>query len=164
MRKLMIWDLDKTVINSNHRYSTLENGDIDLPFWKENCTPEKIALDTLLPLAVLMAYQYSIKGNMVAICTARVMSPYDWRFLNDNSKYVPFHYAMHRPEGCTTGDAELKKQQILKLVRELNLSPYQFHNHVEVFDDNPTVLKMCDQLGIKSHCSLKLNAQLRATA
>ena len=161
MRKLLIFDLDKTVIDSSHRYSTLPNGDIDLPFWIENCTPENIAKDKLLPFASFMEYQYSITGNMVAICTARVMSPYDWKFLNDNRSKIPFHYAMHRPEGCTTPDAELKKIQILKLVKELHLSPFQLHNHVEIFDDNPTVLSMADRLGIKAHCSITLNNQLK---
>ena len=33
MNRYKIWDLDGTVIDSSHRYSTLENGDIDLPRW-----------------------------------------------------------------------------------------------------------------------------------
>lgn len=164
MKHLMIYDLDRTVIDSSDRYATLENGDIDLPFWKANCTPENISRDTLLPLSSLMAYHYSIKGNMVAICTARVMSPYDWLYLNNNRSKIPFHYAMHRPEGCTTPDAELKKIQILKLIKELDLSPFELQNKVTVYDDNPTVLKMCDSLGIKNHCSIKLNSQFRKTA
>lgn len=161
MRKLLIFDLDKTVINSNHRYATLSNGDIDLPHWKRNCTPKQIALDTLLPFADFMAAQYAVKGNMIAICTARVMSPFDWKFLNDNSSKIPFHYAMHRPEGCTTADATLKKQQILKLFKELNLSPFQIRNSVAIYDDNPTVLEMAWKLGITGHCSVKLNKQYR---
>lgn len=160
-RKLLIYDLDGTVINSDHRYSTLENGDIDLPFWRENSTPENIANDTILPLSSLMAYHYSIKGNMVAVCTARVLSPYDWKYLKDHSDKIPFHYAMHRPEGCTTADAVLKKQQILKLCNELELSPFMIRTRVEIFDDNPTVLRMADQLGITSHCSITLNKQFR---
>ena len=162
--KLKIFDLDRTVINSDHRYNTLENGDIDLGKWIENCTSDKIEKDFILPFARHMKECYETKGTMVAICTARVMGPFDWRFLNDHSNEIPFHYAMHRPEGCRTGDAELKKLQILKLCNELELSPFALRNNVEIFDDNPTVLKMAYQLGIKAHCSLKLNEQYRKLA
>ena len=37
-----IWDLDGTVIDSSHRYSTLPNGDIDLPRWIADNTKANI--------------------------------------------------------------------------------------------------------------------------
>ena len=46
-----IFDLDHTVIDSSHRQATLPNGDLNLQHWRENATPEKIAQDSLLPLA-----------------------------------------------------------------------------------------------------------------
>ena len=52
-----IWDLDGTVIDSSHRYSTLPNGDIDLPRWIADNTKANIERDSLLPLARLDALQ-----------------------------------------------------------------------------------------------------------
>ena len=77
MQKFKIWDLDGTVIDSSHRYYTLENGDIDLPRWIENNTRENIALDKLLPLADLMRDNYR-SGDTVIICTARVLGFSQW--------------------------------------------------------------------------------------
>ena len=71
-----IWDLDGTVIDSSHRYSTLANGDIDLPRWIADNTRENIERDTLLPLARLMQSNYA-HGDVVIICTARVLGVWD---------------------------------------------------------------------------------------
>ena len=158
LKKLVIFDLDNTVIDSSHRYATLPNSqDIDLTFWKENCTRENIALDTLLPAIETMRAKYNTTGVMVAICTARVMSLWDWKFLRDNN--VPFHYAMHRPKGCATADALLKKQQILKLAEEIGMSIHQV-TKIELYDDNASVLKMARSIGINGFCALKLNREL----
>ena len=67
-----IFDLDGTVIDSSHRKATLPDGSLDLDHWIENCTPEKIAGDSLLPLAGYMRQVYP--HHEVLICTARVMS------------------------------------------------------------------------------------------
>ena len=154
MRKLIIFDLDQTVIDSGHRYAVLSNGDIDLPYWRQHSTPKLIARDKLLPMAKFMRAQFAITGNMVAICTARIMSIWDWKFLRDND--LPFHFAMHRLDNINTKDAILKKQQILKLAADLKLSPSQF-SKIEIYDDNPTVLDMAEKLGIKPFCSVQFN-------
>jgi len=74
-----IWDLDGTVIDSSHRYSTLPNGDIDLPKWIADNTRENIEQDQLLPLARLMQSNYA-HGDIVIICTARVLGVWDHVF------------------------------------------------------------------------------------
>ena len=48
---LFIFDLDGTTIDSSHRQNTLPDGSLNLDAWVRNNTPEKIAADTLLPLA-----------------------------------------------------------------------------------------------------------------
>jgi hypothetical protein len=68
---------------------------------------------------------------------------------------------MHRLEGCSTADALLKKQQILKLASELNMSIHNF-TKTEIYDDNKTVLDMARSIGIRAFCSIELNKRLAA--
>ena len=101
---IILWDLDHTVIDSSHRQCTLPNGNLDLAHWKENCTPEKIARDSVLPLAVKM--RQTVVNNTQAICTARVMSAADVRFLKLHN--LPYHALMSRAPDDSRGDAEYK--------------------------------------------------------
>ena len=48
---LFIFDLDGTTIDSSHRQNTLPDGSLNLDAWVRNNTPEKIARDSLLPMA-----------------------------------------------------------------------------------------------------------------
>ena len=68
-----IFDLDGTVINSKHRYRSLENGDIDLPYWIENNTRENCQKDSLLPAIRTLRNDHRA-GCKIIICTARVLS------------------------------------------------------------------------------------------
>ena len=47
---IAIYDLDNTIIDSEHRQLSNDDGSINLEHWFENCTEEKINKDTLLPL------------------------------------------------------------------------------------------------------------------
>jgi len=71
---LTVFDLDGTLLSSQHRYRTDKTGlKIDLQHWRDNSTPEKIALDSLLPLAQLYKKLLKDKNCIVAIATARVV-------------------------------------------------------------------------------------------
>lgn len=83
MRNINIFDLDGTVIDSSKRVIPClkENGDLDLQKYIDTaCSPEKVATDTLLPLAQYMQ-QLINKGETVCIVTARYMNPCDYVFL-----------------------------------------------------------------------------------
>ena len=148
--KLAIFDLDGTVICSKHRHAALPNGDIDLVHWVENSTPRKIAADSLLPLVNKLRTLYA-KGHKVIICTARVMSRHDYQFLLRNN--IPFDWVISRPKGCTTPDAELKREKLERLFARLNVKP----GCAQMWDDNDKVLTAAKAIGIKTHDAKRLN-------
>ena len=151
--KLTIFDLDHTVIDSSHRQLTREDGSLDLDHWIENCTPQKVAADSLLPLANEMRRRYAM-GERIVICTARVMSRADYRFLLQNN--LPFDFVLSRPKGCRTPDAELKHSQLTRLFARVNVQA----RHVEMYDDNVHVLAVMSKAGVKCHCAIKANKKM----
>lgn len=84
VRRVNIWDLDGTVINSFHRVSPCldSNGDLDLDKYKSYaCKHELIQQDSLLPLVELMRQQMNEPDTKNYIVTARLMSKSDYYFL-----------------------------------------------------------------------------------
>lgn len=105
-----IFDLDGTVIDSRHRYRTLPNGDIDLPYWLEQAEKrEMVFADTLLPLVHRMRKLF-IEGETVIVCTSRTIHPLWIEFLSVHN--IPYSVMLARPDGCMTGDADLKEQML----------------------------------------------------
>jgi hypothetical protein len=142
MNRYKIWDLDGTVIDSSHRYSTLPNGDIDLPRWIADNTRANIEQDTLLPLARLMQSNHR-QGDIVIICTARVLGVWDHCFLADHG--IKAQFILSRALGDNRGDAEMKRQKLLALFA----------------DDNQGVLDMAEKLGIRTRNAVQLNFKLK---
>jgi hypothetical protein len=148
--QIAIFDLDGTVIDSEHRKVALPNGDIDLAHWRENCTAEKIAQDGLLGLVYEMRALYA-RGINVIICTARVLSNHDYAFFANND--IPSNYILSRPEGCNTSDGILKAQQITELLERLNIPA----KAVEMWDDNQSVIACMKEIGVKCHDAKLIN-------
>jgi hypothetical protein len=82
-KEIHIYDMDGTVVCSMHRFKTNQEGKIDLAYWIENCTPEKIAMDSLLPLAKQYQEQLANPEIYVVIATARVMEQADLDFVKN---------------------------------------------------------------------------------
>ena len=101
-----VFDLDGTVIDSRHRYATLPNGDIDLQHWRDHCTPEHIANDTLLPCANKMRRAFN-NGHKVIVATSRIMQEADFAFLDQHGLFADA--ILFRPEGVNDGCADLKE-------------------------------------------------------
>ena len=140
---MKIFDIDGTIADSRHRQNTLPCGSLDLAHWRENSTPEKVAKDSELPLAQYMRACYKA-GDIVAICTARVMDQADWDWLESHN--LKFHYAMSRIEGDCRPDAVLKQDKILDLlINKLRRLPGL---DIELYDDNQSVLSMGRRLGL----------------
>ena len=152
-----IWDLDGTVIDSSHRYSTLANGDIDLPKWIADNTRENIERDTLLPLARLMQSNYA-HGDIVIICTARVLGVWDKVFLADHG--IKAHFILSRALGDNRGDADMKRQKLLALFADLQIPFARWTRNATFYDDNQGVLDMAERLGIRTKNAVQLNLQL----
>lgn len=152
-----IWDLDGTVIDSSHRYSTLANGDIDLPRWIADNTRENIERDSLLPLAELMKSNHRL-GDVVIICTARVLGVWDRVFLAEHG--IKAHFVLSRALGDNRGDADMKRQKLLALFADLQIPFARWTRNATFYDDNQGVLDMAERLGIRTKNAVQLNLQL----
>lgn len=161
MNRYKIWDLDGTVIDSSHRYSTLANGDIDLPKWIADNTRENIERDSLLPLARLMKSNYR-QGDIVIICTARVLGVWDHVFLADHG--IKAHFILSRALGDNRGDAEMKRQKLLALFADLKIPFARWTKSAWLYDDNQGVLNMAETLGIRTRNAVQLNSKLKRKA
>jgi hypothetical protein len=159
--KYKIWDLDGTVIDSSHRYSTLPNGDIDLPRWRADNTKENIELDSLLPLAKLMRSNYRM-GDTVIICTARVLSTWDHIFLARHQ--LNANFILSRALDDNRGDAEMKRAKLFALFADLKVPFARWTRNATFYDDNAGVLSMAERYGIRAKNATKLNLQLTKQA
>ena len=84
IKQIHIYDIDGTLVDSSHRYRIdPTTGKIDLSYWIENCTPEKIMADTLLPLAAQYQAQLLNPEIYTVLATARVLDIADWRYISD---------------------------------------------------------------------------------
>ena len=154
-----IWDLDGTVIDSAHRYATLPNGDIDLPRWIADNTRANIEQDKLLPLARLMRSNYR-QGDIVIICTARVLSTWDHVYLAKHQ--LKANYILSRSIGDNRGDAEMKRAKLIALFSDLGIPLARWTRRATIYDDNKTVLSTLARYGIRTRNANLLNSQLRA--
>ena len=152
---LYIFDLDHTVIDSSHRQLTRADGSLDLDHWIENCTREKIYQDRLLPLARLMRSAYN-NGHQVIVCTARVLSVWDYAFLADHD--LRAHAILSRPMGCADADDVLKKNLLLDHFKGVALA--RWTRSAYFYDDNQGVLSMAKTLGIHTRDAVQLNSKL----
>lgn len=159
MYSIRVYDLDGTVICSQHRKATLPDGSLDLDHWIENSTPEKIANDSLLPAVELMRKHWS-KGDQIVICTARVLSDADYMFFMEND--IPFHSVLSRPQGCTMGDAELKDIQLRLYAQSIGISWKRFCAIAKLYDDNQKVLTRLESIGMAVSDATILNKVMAA--
>jgi hypothetical protein len=138
--KICIYDLDGTIIDSSHRATHDENGQIDLNGWKEKSTKDFIFQDSLMPLYTQLVKDYK-NGDMVIICTAREFSKWDWEYLYTHGIY--FDRVISRPKGNVTTDWKLKQNQL----RYLFTLP-QYRDKQKIFyDDNGNNLFALADLG-----------------
>lgn len=149
---IVIFDLDGTTINSDHRHATLADGTLNLEAWKENCTPEKIFQDQVLPLGKLVSKIG--KKAFTIICTARNMSDADFEFLMDNGICVD--KIISRPHGNNEPDAQLKKKQLNSF---LSLKQFKHKNKI-MFDDADSVRSTLRKIGITVIHPNKINERL----
>jgi len=135
MKMIEIFDCDGVLVDSSHRYRNLPNGSIDLEYWIENNTPEKVAHDSLLATAA--DYQKSLQDSQrfTIIATARQCAAHDFEFFRSRLG-MPQHI-IYRKKGDSRTDWKLK---VAGLNRILNLR--QFKNRaVRLWEDNPVTIE-----------------------
>jgi hypothetical protein len=155
---IVVFDLDGTVICSQHRHLSKPDGSLDLEHWIENCTAEKIFADKLLPLARSMRRMHKA-GHHIVICTARVMSEHDLAYLANNG--LPYHGLLSRAEGDRRPDAEMKVCLLNRYLFDLGYGSIREANCI-MFDDNLNVLAEMAKQGVICINATKENARLVA--
>jgi len=155
-----IFDLDDTVINSSHRQRFI-NGELDLPYWKENNTPEKVLLDTLLPLANVWRKAESV-GHEIVICTSRVFTNADYKLLK--SFNLEYDDLISRPENDETSCGYLKLRQLAEWQGDLFFSWDDFTNNSIMFDDSLDVQKVLRANGVRVICPNYYNSRKKLAA
>ena len=155
-----IIDLDGTVICSKHRQATDSEGNLDLKHWVQNSTADLVAGDSLLPCIDLMRTKFYSGNHTVIVCTARVLSDFDFEFflLND----IPYHAMLSRPDGCTMPDADLKDIQLRIYAQNQGISWAKFASRAVILDDNKAVLTRLKSIGIIGIDAVQLNQEMRA--
>ena len=93
-KKIEVFDLDGTVIDSSHRTPSNPDGTLDLQGYYKQRTRQNIFKDTLLPLADVMKDRYRSGDYHVVICTAREIDQDDLDFLEYHG--LKFHEMLDR--------------------------------------------------------------------
>lgn len=145
IKRMAIYDMDGTIVDSTHRYRTINlNGRevIDLQYWRDN--QHKALADSLLPMAEQYKKDLADPSCYVVIATARVMNTPDWEFV-EKVLGKP-DYFISRKEGDAQSGKTLK---INGLAKFFNLKNFQ--NAACVFyEDNVEYLKaVCDRFKIQ---------------
>lgn len=146
IRKLAIYDMDGTIVDSSHRYRTVTNPDgserIDLDYWRAN---EHLAMqDKLLPLADQYRQDLQDPECYVIIATARVINRPDARFI-DKVLGVPDYIISRKPDDSVSGK-DLKCNGLQKF---FNLKNFREADAV-FYEDNTSYLKaVCDRFNIR---------------
>ena len=143
IKRIQIYDMDGTIVDSLHRYKTLECGTkIDLQYWRDN--EYRAYDDSLLPLAEQYKKDLTDPECYVIIATARIIRDEDMRFIKD--KLGMPDYIISRKENDNRSGGELKIKGLQKFFNLKN-----FKNAVAVFyEDNTAYLKkVCDYFNIR---------------
>ena len=146
IRKVSIYDMDGTIVDSLHRYRTVTDAQgitkIDLDYWRAN---EYRAMDDgLLPLADQYMAELIDPSVYVIIATARVMSNPDWQFVNEILG-KPDYFISRKPGDNISGS----KLKINGLQKFFNLRQFRKADAV-FYEDNTSYLKaVCDHFNIR---------------
>lgn len=129
IKQVHIYDMDGTIVCSQHRFRVNSHGKIDLQYWIDNCTPEKIAQDSLLPLAEQYKAQLSDPEIYVVIATARVLEAADLDFIKNQlgmpNKIVSRNGRKDTRKGAAMKIAGLRYLKNLKQFKNASLHFYE---------------------------------------
>lgn len=156
MKRVVIFDLDETIIDSKHRTPNRPDGTLDLDRYFALKNRDSIMRDTLLPLAAFFK-ALDRSENYVVICTARAMNQDDRDYLALHG--LDAHLVLCRPEDGSENhikDATLKARKIQRL---RNLKQFR-DKPVTMFDDSPPVIRKMRETGIVCLNAIKVNETL----
>jgi len=145
IKKIKIYDLDGTLIDSSHRYRTI-NGRIDLEHWRANDTRKNVLEnDSFLDLYKWLQIDLKRADTFVIFATARACTynDHNYEFLQNNN-IVPDMFIHRMGELDNRGGAALKIEAIKPLLKLKKFENATIH----IFEDNIQYLHdMCMSLG-----------------
>lgn len=157
MKRVVIFDLDETVVDSAHRTPNHADGTLNLPLYLTLKTRENTLQDTLLPLADYWK-SLDLSETYVIVCTARTWSDFDQEFLDMHGLRAHKIIARFTPAQCKMRDADLKRRGLSKL-----FALRQFHKLPKyMFDDAKPVIAEMRRMGLVCLNSHKVNRKLAA--
>ena len=128
IERIEIYDMDGTIVSSEHRYRLGKDGKIDLQHWIENCTPEMIEKDTLLPLAEKYKRDIADPTVYVVIATARYMQEADFNYVRDMlgmpNKIIYRHEKNNHMRGA---NMKINGLKYLKTLKQFAKIPKRFY-------------------------------------
>jgi hypothetical protein len=151
-----IFDLDHTVIDSTHRQLTDGAGNLCLKHWRENCTLEKIMQDSLLPLAQVMR-DYHARGDIIIICTARIVTEHDIAFLDYHN--LPWNVLISREPDDARADGVYKLARLKELAETYGFASLRDMGAI-MFDDNKHVIAVMMANGVYCFDAIKYNRRI----
>ena len=158
MKRIVIFDLDETIVDSSHRTPNHPDGTLNLPLYLNLKTRENTLRDGLLPLADFWR-SLDLSETYVVVCTARIWADFDQEFLDMHGLVA--HKILHRAaDGSenTTPDGKLKRKWLRRI---LNLKQFQKLPAI-MFDDANKVIAEIRSMGIPCLNAHKVNAKLSA--
>lgn len=157
MKRIVIFDLDETVVDSAHRTPNHPDGTLNLPLYLTLKTRENTMRDGLLPLAEFWK-SLDLSETYVVVCTARTWADFDQEFLDTHGLRAHKIIARFTEAEKQMRDPELKRRGLSRL---FNLK--QFRNLPKyMFDDAKPVIAEMRRMGITCMNSHKINRRLSA--
>lgn len=155
-KRVVVFDLDETIIDSAHRTPNKPDGTLDLDRYFQMKNRESIFRDTLLPLADTFK-RLDRKENYVVICTARAMNQDDWDYLSHHG--LDAHLVLCRPEDGSENHIKDPVLKARKIQRLRNLKQFR-GKPVVMFDDSPPVIRKMREIGVQCLNAIKVNKTL----
>lgn len=157
-KRLCVFDLDETIVDSAHRTPNRADGTLDLDRYFALKNRASIFQDSLLPLATFFK-ALNRSENYVVICTARAMNQDDYDYLEANG--IRAHKILCRPlDGSENhikdGALKARKIQRLRNLRQFKGKP------VYMWDDAKPVISAMRRIGVICLNAIKVNKKLEA--
>ena len=142
MKRVQVYDMDGTIVDSLHRYRTIRNPDgterIDLEYWRAN---EYRAMDDkLLPLAEQYKRDLADPDCYVIIATARVINKPDAQFIRQVLGQ-PNYIISRKPNDSQSGKTLKSKG----LARFFNLPQFQKAEWAFYEDNRDYLTAVCER-------------------
>lgn len=156
MKRVVIFDLDETVVDSAHRTPNHPDGTLNLPLYLTLKTRENTLRDGLLPLAKYWK-SLDLSETYVIVCTARTWSDFDQEFLDNHGLRAHKIIARFTEAQKRMRDPDLKRRGLSKL-----FALRQFRNLPKyMFDDAKPVIAEMRRMGLVCLNSHKVNRKLK---